>query len=55
LEGSPTALSILAYHSPIRVCSTISLPDLKYRMGFRTPKTARSAKLGLEPPEKTEK
>ena len=50
LDGSPTASSIRWYHSPIWVFSTISFPALKYRIGLRTPKTARSAKLGLEPP-----
>lgn len=52
LLGSPTAFSIREYHSPIRVCSTISLPDFKYRMGLRTPKTSRSARLGFKPPVK---
>lgn len=50
LEDSPTTLSIPVYQSPIRVCCTISLPDLRCRMGLRTPKTARSAKLGFDPP-----
>lgn len=50
LEDSPTAVSIRVYHSPMCVLSTISLPALKCLIGRRTPKTARSAKLGLEPP-----
>ena len=49
---SPTAFSIREYHSPMCVCSTISLPDFRYRIGLRTPKTARSAKLGFQPPGK---
>lgn len=31
----------------------MSLPDLRYRIGLNTPNTARSAKLGFEPPEIT--
>lgn len=50
LDGSPTALSILSYHSPILVFSTKSLPACKYRIGLSTPNTARSAKFGFEPP-----
>lgn len=49
-EGSPTVFSIRENHSPMRVLSTISLPDLRYLIGLKTPNTARSAKFGLDPP-----
>lgn len=50
LHDSPTIFSIREYHSPMRVCSTMSLPDCRFRIGLRTPNTARSARLGFEPP-----
>jgi len=51
LEGSPTVFSIREYHSPMRVLSTISLPDRRYLIGLRTPNTARSPKFGFDPPD----
>jgi len=52
LEVGPTASSIREYHPPILVEAIMSWPVCKFRMGLNTPKTARSARFGLEPPGK---
>ncbi len=50
LEDGPTASSIFEYHFPICVEAVISLPVWRCWIGQSTPKTARSARLGFDPP-----
>ncbi len=50
LEEEPTASSMFEYHCPMCVKAIISSPVRRCRIGRSTPKTARSARLGFDPP-----
>lgn len=50
LEEGPTASSMFEYHCPMCVKAIISSPVWRCRIGRSTPKTAKSARLGFDPP-----